>query len=66
MESKIFKYYIPSNSTIRDEQLKIKSVTITAASLLPGGEDILLAASSNEHVTPSSASVRGVPGWRKG
>lgn len=66
MESKIFKFYIPSNSTIKDEQQKIKSVTITAAPLLPGVDNILLAASTREDVTPSSASIKGVPGWKKG
>ncbi len=65
-ESKIFTFYIPASTLSQDKNNVISSVTITAASFLPGNDKILLAASTKENVVPTSASRKGVPGWRKG
>ena len=66
MESKVFKFYIPSNAGVKDVESQIKAVTITAAPFLPTAENILLSASTKPDVIPTSASRKGVPGWRKG
>src|SRR5690606_35516097 len=65
LETKLFKFFIPK-STSKDEDYKVNSVVIGVAPLLPNTEDIILAASTKQDVAPSSASRKGVPGWRKG
>ena len=66
METKLFRFKIPANSGTRDQQNRVTSVTIGAAPVLPQSDNILLAASTQANVIPTSASRKGVPGWRKG
>jgi len=62
-ESKVFKFYIPPAS---EREQKLNSVTITAAPFKGGTHDILLSVSAVPNEMPTSGSIKGVPGWKKG
>ena len=67
LESKVFKFYIPSTSAAKDAQNRINSVTVTAAPYLQADDQISLAVNTHGgDVNPSRIQLKGVAGWRKG